>query len=95
MKKRIQTKYWAVKEWQWRVDNWDYTISLDENFNKMIKDIPRLDEFYGLCSYCEKYKENWCPCLCCPRREWRLKAIRHENAQAEAEAVLEYIKENG
>lgn len=51
-------KYWAVKKWQWIVDNWDYSEKSEINYRRMSNDIPRLDYFLFNCSFCEEYSFN-------------------------------------
>ena len=55
---QFNVKYWAIKKWQWIVDNWNYDIGFIYNRQNLIKDIPRLNDFLNSCSFCELNKIN-------------------------------------
>jgi len=64
----------ALKKWIWRLKNYDYYfLSIDENIQRMIKDIPELEEYHGnaYCTFCAKFTDhdNGCPGCPFPKEE--------------------------
>jgi hypothetical protein len=46
---------WCIKKWEWIVRFWNYCINKDENYDNLVKAIPRLGEFVSYCALCGKY----------------------------------------
>ena len=55
-----EMKKWAVKKWQWIVENWDYDGDSFYNHDALLKAITKLSEFEANCSFCEEYDNGNC-----------------------------------
>jgi hypothetical protein len=58
----------ALKKWNWRLKNYDYSLDTDENDERMVKDIPELKKYEDLayCTFCYKYADIDKGCPGCP-----------------------------
>lgn len=54
-RKEIGLHVLALKKWEWRVDNWDFQATYEENNHKMLNDLPELLEHEYYCAYCTTY----------------------------------------
>ena len=89
----------ALKKWNWRLKNYDYSLTIEENNQQMIKDIPELKKYRAAayCTFCAKYadRDNLCPGCPFPKEgnclnsessiycRWGNKTMKNENATAE------------
>lgn len=104
----IKTKYWAIKKWEWIVENWDYRKEYFRNERAMHVAIPRLNDFASSCSYCEE-RRHFSICGSCKLAgegkfggcceglwdAWFDRASDNRSGKVQAKRVLAYIKENG
>lgn len=50
----------SIRKWRWIVDNWDYTLSNDENITRLLQAIPELACFKTHCGWCEYNHHRIC-----------------------------------
>ena len=50
----------SIRKWKWIVDNWDYTLSIDANMDRLFKAIPELKTLDHSCGWCEYYRGDLC-----------------------------------
>ena len=56
----------AVQKWQWIVDKWDYSKSVNYNYDLLREDLPYLVKYPALCAFCDAYTSL---CASCPLYE--------------------------
>jgi len=61
-----ERKQLLINKWRWILEEWDYTISVEENMAHLLEAYPDLRKYKAYDPLCQEYVVIDHPCIGCP-----------------------------